>query len=353
LVVCVSCTTAILPVSPVQPEVSADPHRSCSITTANAVPLTWQRPADPRSRQELDRWCAAVGPPIVENVSPHPADLTTATRELLVVSWNMHVGAADVRSLVDGVRDGTLLGRRFPAFVLIVQEALRRGPEVPVDPPVGSALARRITVRDRPKGEDVRDLARSLGVSVAYVPAMRNGLTPEDRGNAVLSTLPIEAVEAIELPFGRQRRVALAATLSGAVPGGSALRVVSVHLDTGLSLWRGGPTRLRQRQARALRDALGSTSMPTIIGADLNTWWGGDEPAVRELGAAFPDAVVREPFAMTWRGPMGTENRLDYVFAGGWGRRFDVRRIPKRFGSDHFPLYVWLASGPDGLEQFE
>jgi hypothetical protein len=41
---------------------------------------------------------------------------------------------------------------------------------------------------------------------------MRNGGVDEDRGNAILATLPLRDVAAIELPLVRERRVAVAAS---------------------------------------------------------------------------------------------------------------------------------------------
>ena len=68
-------------------------------------------------------------------------------------------------------------------------------------------------IRPRRPTTDVRDIAEQFGLSVAYVPSMRNGPATalserEDRGNAILSTEPLLDVRAIELPFGKQRRVA-------------------------------------------------------------------------------------------------------------------------------------------------
>ena len=65
---------------------------------------------------------------------------------------------------------------------------------------------------------DVDDIAERFGLSVAYVPSMRNGpardlVAREDRGNAILSTEPLVDVRAIELPFGKQRRVAITALI--------------------------------------------------------------------------------------------------------------------------------------------
>ena len=119
------------------------------------------------------------------------------------------------------------------------------------------------------------------------------------------------------------------------------LRVASVHFDTAWRPEQGGPARWRQRQADALVLWLQGEATPTIIGADLNTWWGTDEPAVRRLRRAYPDAVDRDPLIKTWRGPLGTSNRLDYLFAGGVGR-LEVKRMDDRFGSDHTPIYAWL-----------
>lgn len=186
-------------------------------------------------------------------------------------------------------------------------------------------------------------MARSLGLNLVYVPSMRNGRGQQDRGNAVLSTLPIESVDAFELPLGRQRRVALAATLRG-TPRGASLRFVSVHFDTAMSWLRGGPARFRGRQATALVEWLGGAVVPTVVGGDLNTWWGQDEPAVRLLRRAYPEAVDRSPRAATWRGPAGAENRLDYLFADGWEAPIEVNRLGERFGSDHAPVYAWLKT---------
>ena len=62
---------------------------------------------------------------------------------------------------------------------------------------------------------DIVEAAGRLGLSLVYVPSMRNGSdTDEDRGNAILSTEPLSDVAAVELPFERQRRVAIDAAVS-------------------------------------------------------------------------------------------------------------------------------------------
>jgi endonuclease/exonuclease/phosphatase family metal-dependent hydrolase len=314
---------------------------SCRALQAPDLSLTatWHRSEDPVERREVDAWCTAAGPVIVKTFAPPAASVDA----LAVVSWNTHAGIGDVAELVTRLRTGALLGRPATDIVLMLQEVIRRGHDVPEIVLTDAAVAGEIRWRRQTNVPDIVDLARALNLNVAYVPSMRNGTGREDRGNAVLTNLPIQAVDLIELPLGKQRRVALAVSLRAATTDVPSLRVVSVHLDTSLSLSRGGPSRSRLRQVHALIEALGPRRIPTVIGADLNTWWGPDEPAARELRRAFPDAVDRVSSAPTWRGPMRIQNRLDYLFAGGWNTRMEVNRIPDRLGSDHFPLIGWLT----------
>ena len=68
----------------------------------------------------------------------------------------------------------------------------------------------------------------------------------------------IADLQVIELPFERQRRVALAAAVAGQTGAGVAwrLHLANVQLDTSLALTRGGPIVARRRQAEALLEAL-------------------------------------------------------------------------------------------------
>ncbi|NOT26456.1 MAG: hypothetical protein HOP16_10185 [Acidobacteria bacterium] len=102
----------------------------------------------------------------------------------------------------------------------------------------GAAIPRRMSPSP-PTGarQDIVETARTRGLSVFYLPSMRNGseegAAGEDRGNAILSTLPLTELAGIELPFERQRRVAAAATVTRRDAAGAPwrLRVVSVHLN--------------------------------------------------------------------------------------------------------------------------
>jgi endonuclease/exonuclease/phosphatase family metal-dependent hydrolase len=226
-------------------------------------------------------------------------------------------------------------------MVLLLQEVYRGGPEVPSVLPPGAAFARRQGGAASGIGyAQIESIAAALGLSFYYVPSMRNGspaASSEDRGNAILSSLPLENLTAVELPFERQRRAAVAATVSGVTSTGTPwrLRLVNAHLDNTFN-----PLRLslaseygRTRQARGLLSALDNPE-PLILGGDFNTWSGFSDQAYRTLARSFTATRVVDRRA-TFRGWL----RLDHLFfrpAPGW--TFSFRRADERFGSDHFPL---------------
>jgi len=322
--------------------------------------VLWIAPDEARDRDRLSRWCQTVGPVLVESRTENSA--RPIIDRLAIITWNVHVGGGDVEDVISRVRRGEFTGGHpVSAFVLLLQEAYREGRDVPERLPSGSPLPRPIV--ERPPGgirRDIRSIAERAGLDLVYAPAMRNNsldrpAAPEDRGTAILSTLPLADLEVIELPFERQRRVAVAATVAAQTTAGAAwrLRVVNVQLDTSLALTRGGPLAARRRQAEALLDALGTGSAPGLIGSrqlarsdlpapmvlggDFNTWLGHKEPAVHVMLRAFPE-TPREEDAATWRGPLGAHATLDHVFARGPFRSVTTRRLPGRFGSDHYPL---------------
>jgi endonuclease/exonuclease/phosphatase family metal-dependent hydrolase len=313
------------------------------VTPDDRQSLAWIAPAAPRDRRKLAEWCATVGPVVFEPTPMPAAD--SAVDRVAVVSWNTHVGGGDVAGVLDRVRRGEFTsGERFGAVVLLLQEMYRTGGGVP-ERPLLAVIPRRIAdALHAGHGRDVRRVAREEGLALLYAPSMRNGALaddPEDRGNAILSTLPLSAPAVVELPFERQRRAVPIATIAGRTTQGAAWRlsVADVHLDTALGLTRGGPLSARRRQADALVAALTkglSIDGPTIVAGDFNTWLGDREPAIHALKAAFPDAAPPHS-GPTWTGPLGVRATLDYVFARAV-RSIQVRRLPDRFGSDHYPL---------------
>jgi endonuclease/exonuclease/phosphatase family metal-dependent hydrolase len=317
-------------------------HQQVAAGESGAV--TWMAPDAARDLGRLDDWCETVGPALVVSTGagarPHVAE------RLVVVTWNVHVGGGDIEALIGSLRQGRFTaGRPVRHFVLLLQEAHREGDDVPSHIDSSSAVPRPIT--ETPPGgvrRDVASVAARAGLHLFYAPAMRNGSTAtlEDRGPAILATLPLAELQVIELPFERQRRIALAATVQGETAVGAPwrLRVADVHVDTSLALTRGGPVAARRRQTEALIEALAMSSpaeTPTVVGGDFNTWFGSTEQALAVMQEAFPDTPM-QPRRPTWQGPLGTRAALDHVFVRGRFEDVSTELLPDRFGSDHHPL---------------
>jgi endonuclease/exonuclease/phosphatase family metal-dependent hydrolase len=311
------------------------------------VGLLWLRPDGSRDRQLGSAWCETVGNPVYV-ASPDRGLETTPSDSLLVVSWNMNVGGGNLGSLL-----ATELGlscaasapgqgsRGMQPFVLLVQEAYRRSAELPIAP-ANSLIPPTIDPRTASAEDlDIVELARACGLSVIYVPSMRNGPDSgtrphEDKGNAVLSNLPLSSPVAIDLPFETYRRVAVGAEVD---VGGRLLRVVSVHFDVTALPYRllltGNQT--RARQAAGLIEALdvlnseGFAEAGTLVGGDMNSW-SSKETAVRLMRRAFPDSPPDD--GLTTRGIFPT----DHVFFrsdAGYLRPSELRVLERSYGSDH------------------
>lgn len=307
---------------------------------ASPVRATWHVPDEAGDAWRLGMWCRTVGPAVVR---PRPDTLPGGADSLLVVTWNVHAGGGDVERLVAGLRTGTVTGRPERHFVLLLQEAYRADGALPDSVP--GALAPPRVAASPPRGErrGVVETAERLGLALYYVPSMRNGGGPhaEDKGNAILSSLSLCEVRAVELPFEVQRRVAALALVEGTTTRGVAWRLLvgSVHFDTRAPLLRfwasvGGG---RLRQAQALADAVADDG-PVVLGGDLNTWSARFlEDALPLLQREFVDAVRTddEPtFTVGWLG-----RHLDHLFArlpGDTSLRY--HRLDERYGSDHYPL---------------
>jgi len=319
----------------------------CRAVLPEPAPIRWIEPADDRSRGGNARWCAAVGPVLFEPSPgerwPHADD---ALDRIAVVTWNAHEGGGRVDDLLDRLARGELTDGPVAAVVLLLQETYRRGDEVP-PLPRGAPSPRSIGRTEPHRAPDVRATAARRGLAVLYAPAMRNGRTDEDRedrGNAILSTLPLGDPAVVELPLERQRRVAVSAVVSGRNGNGDpwTLRLVDAHLDTAIAWTHGGPLSARRRQAEALVAAFADADGETILGGDFNTWLGDGEPAVAMLRRAFPDAAPA-PDGATWRGPFGVHATLDRVFARGSRAAVRVRRLDNRLGSDHYPMIAIVS----------
>lgn len=277
---------------------------------------------------------------------------TRPVRErLTVAAWNARVGGGAIRSLWDHIAGEGGIADRGPV-VLLLQEVFAGGPRLP-DPDAGDAWASRIA--DRPHREDRTDIvsfAREAGLHLVYVPSMRNGGPgdggpPEDRGNAIVANVPLASPRAIELPFERQRRVAVAATVT---IGTGTVALCSVHLDNRAPwrhMWRSlGVSRRRQmagvvtafagpevEQAPGGADAY-------VLGGDFNTWFRGRaEGAYKLARERFPQPESPDPTPTHhWElgGRLRHSDHLLFRLPSGW--RGEYRRLDDAFGSDHYPL---------------
>jgi endonuclease/exonuclease/phosphatase family metal-dependent hydrolase len=254
--------------------------------------------------------------------------------DITFVSWNVHVGSGDIRAFVKDLTNGDHTDRRpVHHYVLMLQEAVRTHGVPPFAE--GAAGAARIPAHAPADPIDIVKIGSELGLSLIYVPSMRNassaGDPAEDRGSAILSTLPLSEPIAVELPGERQRRVVIIAKAG-------STSVAVVHLDA-----LGGRQRLRlfwttwmrDVQVRATASAL--PAGPLVVGADLNTWHGRDELAARfleQLFRATPLSIDRQGLGL---------RVLDYMFfRAAPNQRAHYRQVERRYGSDHRPLVGWV-----------
>ncbi len=310
-------------------------------SAAEAPALSWFGPTGGAEQASLARWANAVGPPLVVR-HESPAIAESSATALTLATWNVAVGEADVSTFLADLR------REHPErpIVLLLQEAYREGPDVPSRLLDGSVCAGHLGNDHGGHGHDIGEIAAKSGLNVYYVPSMRNGVpndSSEDRGNAILSSLPLDDLGAIELPFERQRRVAVAATVTGRSANGSPwrMRLVSAHLDNMVGarrLWFAGGTFARARQARALVDYVRDDDI-AVLGGDFNTWFGFAEPAFQQTSRAFPDTDVKDT-----RPTFHHLLRLDHLFfrlPDGWIASFERGR--SMYGSDHWPLVATIS----------
>lgn len=315
---------------------------------------------------QLARWRENVGLPVAADYAPQRhGDGGEPASTLVVVSWNVWIGSGRLASLIRQIRAGSFPGVANPAgtaLVVLVQEAYRGDGSIP--PISNGASGRDRRARPQPP-EDVVDVARSLALNLRYAPSMRNGSLPSDRGNAILSTLPVTDAAAFELPWVLQRRVAVVATVTltcrGAAP--VKFRVCSAHLDPrGMAGrdWLG--TMGRELQTRELLAGLGrhggKTATPHILGADLNLARGPREPAYRLLaGAGFTSGVPERPLGWDHTYHAVPRLPLDYLLFQHCGAAIasaEVRRLDEHpddwglyvFGSDHHPLLAQVFLNP-------
>jgi len=296
----------------------------------------------------LAGWRRNVGDPVsLDLASAEDAARAAVSSRLAVVSWNVWMGRARLLELVERLRAGLLGVPGDLTPVLLIQEAFRQDDTIPARS--NGYAARELVTRLRPT-QDVVEVARTLRWNLRYVPSMRNGPQRSDRGNAILTPVPLGPAAGIELPFALQRRVAVGAR---ATVGGHALSLLSAHLDPRGPIgykWLGAAARGNQ-----MAHLLAALEDPTVVlGADLNLGRGRAERAWRLLiEHGFEHGVPSAP--PTWRHTYHALPRLviDYLLVrnrDGAIRSTALRRVdedpadrgPDVFGSDHHPLLAFV-----------
>lgn len=289
---------------------------SCRAPIDGLTPQWWE-PSDDRDRAEIALWCKAIGP--VAHYEPPSAAPAQSQRPIVVASWNTGVGRGHIVDFINGL----LHDHSGADVIVLMQEAYRSG-GVPEDCPADSRRTKRITSENR--GEEFLSAAKDAKMYGVYVPSMRNGLDcaeppREDRGNAIFSTLPLSEVVAIELPFGQQRRVAIAATVH---MGAKALRVVSLHFDT---------YKRHQSQAQGVIEVL--KALPPLDGLIVAGDFNGVslDPGVRALRKQFTEAYC---------GDVPTHDvpalRIDHLFTSGFAVPVPCTTSDASHGSDHWAV---------------
>jgi endonuclease/exonuclease/phosphatase family metal-dependent hydrolase len=297
--------------------------------------VTWARWEDNQST--LNAWCSTVSAPVFQSQPVEPAEIA----RLRILSWNVHVGGGHVEELLPRLLNEPADGRT--GLIVLLQETFRTGEAVPESYPPGLHVPS--AIRPRRPTLDVVGIAQRFGLSVAYVPSMRNGSATsvdrrEDRGNAVLSTEPLSDVKAIELPFGKQRRVAVAATVTPRRANAAPMRVIVTHFDT-------NDDRVAQSAALAARiDEL--DDMPIVVGGDLNSHRGMRDRAVTTLSSRIPLESCGTGRTSRW--PFRLDvlafflGRVDHMFGtpGMAGVTRTCETLSQAFHSDHLPLVLTI-----------
>lgn len=319
--------------------------------------VSWTGATSDAERSRLGRWRRAVGPAWFGQARAASGASADAGRggPLVVASWNARTGGGALLAFWDRLVNEAGGG----PVVALLQEVFSAGAHVPA---AGSRRERQECdwaeriAEHPPRGEprtDIVSFARRMGLSLLYVPSMRNGApagngrhradpeVPEDRGNAVLANVPLCAPAAVELPFERQRRVAVVAR---ARFGSERFGACSVHLDN-RAPWRRGWRSLgasRRRQMAALLPMLSRSGPdgPFALGGDFNTWTrGAREAAYRLARERFPHPATPDPrptHHFEIGGRLRRSDHLLFALPEGWVAQ--CRRLDDAFGSDHYPL---------------
>ena len=254
----------------------------------------------------------------VERTQPLAARPTTLSRQLRVVTFNVHREAPDI--VIRGIRSDPALR---DADLIILQEVHRVEPAAD---PCSAACA----------------LGKELQMYTHYAPGHVQGDGTD--GVAILSRAPIVASEVLELPdidvhVNSGRRVALAATIRvDATP----VMVYAVHLTNRLTVAE------RRHQMRPLLEHARRHAMPVIMAGDFNTspytWLGGIVPVPLGTQDDHLEALVRSygletPVASVAATSRFMNMKLDAIYTRGFATYAFATSEADR-ASDHLALWA-------------
>ena len=319
--------------------------------------IIWKNQVNFKDYYKLLSWCQAVGSPVLFKSSIK--ETKGSIDKLTLVSWNIHVGSGDIDQFINDLQKGKLTdGKPVEHFVMLLQEAYRQDSSVPVNIPPNAKVGNGIHVPTlRGSRVDIITIARNFGLGLFYVPSMRNGRqensnNPEDRGNAILSTIPLSHLIAVELPLERQRRTTIAANISGITKSSQSwkIQLVNIHLEnrtSGLMFFRGlGIARLNQ--ITALLKILPEEKIAVMAG-DFNTWFReAKEPTIKHMENFFTRLGIvskcDSPKIPRKHYPLFPDRLVDYLFfriPENW--RTEKYYVNNNYGSDHYPLITKIS----------
>jgi hypothetical protein len=182
-----------------------------------------------------------------------------------------------------------------PHAVILIQEALRRSNEIP-DVPRSRVTPPPVKEELRPTPRlDVVEVAERCGLSLFYAPAAHNDWRArdgrrEDKGNAILATVPLSDPIVLEPPFEAAQRVIPFATMRSV--GGDSLRVATVHRSPRRRL-RGPCSRAGRHGSGRPWGCCGASSGSSVIAA----------PVQRRATSPGRTGSRRSPPVISTRGP--------------------------------------------------
>jgi endonuclease/exonuclease/phosphatase family metal-dependent hydrolase len=154
-------------------------------------------------------------------------------------------------------------------------------------------------------------------------------------GVALLSRLPLNEIERIDLPWHQcawRPRLAMSAMVEFA---GQRVRIFNVHVDPH------GPLDNQHQQVEALLEHAERYARPRVIMGDLNTLSNQKAVEIRKLMESRGYSTPFPTGTATWRGA-GLRFHADWIFVHGLNvKRWGV--VKPMNVSDHWPIWAEIS----------